>query len=146
MTDTKYTIAHVIDSSTRIIVVVDDGATANRIAKDWLCTSPKQGTITIYRHADDTITWQCSACRGSWQPIQDFRGTPFEEQLEVDNGVQVIQGCSVEWDQRRGVLYVHHSVSGRTIVRVSRLPARDRVDLTASLIDIDGSRSSITMA
>lgn len=39
--------------------------------------------------------------------------------------MQVIKNCEVEWDEVRGVLYVHNKATGCTILRVSNLP-KDR--------------------
>lgn len=52
----------------------------------------------------------------------------------IDSGgpEQVIEGCLIQWDKRRGVVYVH-SALGKTLVRVQGLAAaRNDVDLTTS--------------
>lgn len=51
--------------------------------------------------------------------------------------VEIIENCQVEWDKRRGVLYVHNKETGVTVVRIGSLPAcRDDAELKNQLIDI----------
>lgn len=52
--------------------------------------------------------------------------------------MQRIENCEVEWDQRRGVLYVNNKDDGTTVVRISGLPvARDSAVLgSGQMIDI----------
>lgn len=35
---------------------------------------------------------------------------------------EVLENCQLEWDKRRGVLYVHNKETGTTVLRVCSLP------------------------
>lgn len=57
-----------------------------------------------------------------------------------------IQNCQVEWDKRRGVLYVHNKDTGATVVRISGLPAcRDSVTLAKGMIDVHVQEDYVSM-
>ena len=47
----------------------------------------------------------------------------------MDNNIEVLPECYVEWDRDRGVLYVHNRHTGTTVVRVCGL----RKKVTGSL-------------
>jgi hypothetical protein len=48
---------------------------------------------------------------------------------------KTIYNCTMEIDQDRGVIYVHHS-SGRTILRICRIPKPVRDPMVSGMIDI----------
>lgn len=64
--------------------------------------------------------------------------------------IQIVENCQVEWDKRRGVLYVHNKDTGATIVRICNLPtARDSVNLAqvGQMIDVRASEhTSVPLA
>ena len=35
--------------------------------------------------------------------------------------IEIIENCQLEWDQDRGVLYVHNKDTGATVLRICRL-------------------------
>ena len=56
---------------------------------------------------------------------------------DVNEDIQIIENCQVEWHKRRGVLYVHNQNNGLTIIRICRLaPADSFVDLSENLLDV----------
>lgn len=46
--------------------------------------------------------------------------------------IDFFPNCQLEWDKKRGVLYVHNKDTGATILRVCRIPA---CNLTVTLSD-----------
>jgi hypothetical protein len=54
--------------------------------------------------------------------------------------MQVIENCQLEWDNIRGVLYVHNKDTGATVLRICRLESRDdkRSQLKDGQIDLTG--------
>jgi hypothetical protein len=50
----------------------------------------------------------------------------------------IVEDCQIEWDRKRGVLYVHNKATGSTAVRISGLPPTSaEVELDfESLIDV----------
>jgi hypothetical protein len=53
--------------------------------------------------------------------------------------MQTINDCQLEWDNARGVLYVHNKATGRTVLRICRLEKKDILHhLEDGMIDITG--------
>ena len=63
----------------------------------------------------------------------------YDVYVTVDEHTEAIDHCTLQWDKRRGVLYVH-ALDGHTILRVCRLPqpkyttksllSKGRIDIT----------------
>lgn len=58
---------------------------------------------------------------------------------------EVLENCQLEWDKRRGVLYVHNKDTGATVLRISRLPQTKALLLPMGQIDITGPFDHITL-
>jgi len=53
--------------------------------------------------------------------------------------MQVIENCTLEWDEKRGVLYVHNKETGATVLRICRLRTDlPFVKLSEGQIDLTG--------
>ena len=50
----------------------------------------------------------------------------------------IIDGCQLEWDRNRGVLYVHSAATGGTVLRICGLPPLDEKETLAygEMLDI----------
>ena len=66
--------------------------------------------------------------------------------MRRNNGFEVVEGCEVEFDARRGVLYVH-SPTGATLLRVGQIPSTetmlDEGGLPTRMIDVTDRRGRI---
>lgn len=58
---------------------------------------------------------------------------------------ELIPDCQVEWDKARGVLYVHNTRTGATIIRIGGLP-RTKARLDTGQIDIAVSYGLVAIA
>lgn len=62
------------------------------------------------------------------------------------NDYEIIQNCQLEWDKRRGVIYVHNKDTGHTLLRICKLPTNPRWGtLTEGQIDITGPFDHISL-
>ncbi len=60
--------------------------------------------------------------------------------------IQVVENCQVEWDKRRGVVYVHNRDTGATVVRISGLPpSRESANLTDGQIDVRAAKEGTSV-
>ena len=50
--------------------------------------------------------------------------------------MQILLDCQLEWDQERGVLYVHDKTIGKTVLRICSLDKCARGLLRNGMIDI----------
>ena len=65
-----------------------------------------------------------------------------------DNNIEKLENCQVEWDKRRGVLYVHNKDTGTSVVRICQLPAsREEATLAepGHIIDVVAIPSYVQM-
>jgi len=62
-----------------------------------------------------------------------------------DNDSEIIENCQLQWDKRRGVLYVHNRDTGATVLRISRLPESKDKLTTGQMIDITGPFERISL-
>lgn len=68
--------------------------------------------------------------------------------MEDENNIEVLENCQVEWDKRRGVLYVHNKETGSSVIRICQLPpCKEGVTLRiyGQLIDIVASPAFVVM-
>lgn len=68
--------------------------------------------------------------------------------MEGDASTEILENCQLEWDKRRGVLYVHNKDTGLTVLRICRLPvSRDYVSLAVpgQIIDVQAGPSSVPL-
>jgi len=59
--------------------------------------------------------------------------------------IEIVENCQVEWDQERGVLYVHNKDTGATIVRISKLPCVLGAKLSNGQIDVTARLDYVSM-
>lgn len=55
--------------------------------------------------------------------------------------IQIVLDCQLEWDQERGVLYVHDKTLGHTILRICGLAKTNCSLLRNGMIDIINPKS-----
>lgn len=53
---------------------------------------------------------------------------------------EILENCQLEWDKRRGVLYIHNKETGATVIRINGIPPTTMMLTPGNLLDITSGR------